>query len=185
MRRLILALSIAAALPATAATTRYATDDTYFSLRADKSLGSRVIRKVRSGSPLEILDQDSARGWSRVRTEDGEEGWIQTPNLMDTPSAKERLAAVETKLAVAEAEKVRLTEELRSLKSKTPEATAAGTTGTSPAPTPEATGTPSAAASEPTTGDGHAFGWFFAGAVITLIGMLLGRVTAHSAWGRE
>jgi hypothetical protein len=104
---------------------------------------------------------------------------------MDKPSAKERLAAMEAKLAEAEAEKARLADELQALKSKTPDATAFTTTDSSPTPTPAAPAAAAAPAGEPAVDNSAAYGWFFVGAIITLVGMLVGRVIAHSAWGRD
>jgi SH3 domain protein len=212
---LIIVLPLCAATYAQAGPIRYATDDTYFSLRSGKSLGHRVVQKIRSGTPVEMLEQDTAAGWAMVRTQDGGEGWMQIPNLMEKQSARERLPALEKKLADAEIEINKLATELRARQAPTPTAAPAtgaieavpqeGTAGPVLPPVAEPQVPPAAhpndaekeelerlraelevaktAVKKEVTGGGY--GWFFVGAGVALVGMLLGRLTAHTSWGRD
>jgi SH3 domain protein len=63
---------------------------------------------------LTILEVDADAGYSLVRTPSGKEGWVLNRYLMKTPPAKDRLVAVERKLAEKEAEFIRLKKSLSS-----------------------------------------------------------------------
>ncbi|MDW7710467.1 MAG: TIGR04211 family SH3 domain-containing protein [Deferrisomatales bacterium] len=70
------ALLVAAFLvPAAAgAETRYITDVLLVNLRARPQAGAETIRLLRSGEVLEVMGSEA--GFLRVRTEQGEEGWV-------------------------------------------------------------------------------------------------------------
>jgi len=80
------------------AETRYVTDQLEATLRTGESVTHRIIRMVDSGTPLEVLDTNPKSGYSRVRTEDGREGFILTRQLMDEAPPRERVIQLEAKL---------------------------------------------------------------------------------------
>jgi len=100
-RKLLLAalLTLAAAAQAE---TRYASDELEIALRSGTSTQHRILRMIPSGTPLQVLQHDEASGYTKVRAPSGTEGWVLTRLLMTTPSARDRLAAAEKKLAELE-----------------------------------------------------------------------------------
>src|SRR5690606_30346555 len=97
-RWLILAALLCAATAS--AQTRYVTDKLSVELRRGPSLEYLIVRSLPSGTSVQVLEQDSETGYSRVRA--GEtEGDILTRFLATEPAAKGRLAAAERNLAAA------------------------------------------------------------------------------------
>lgn len=107
---LVLFLSLAPGL-AGAATTRYATDQMEIPVRTGKSTGHKILRMVKSGTPLPVLQEDDD-GYSLVDLGDGRSGWVLSRFLMDDPVARDRLANAEARVAALEEENRRLEEEL-------------------------------------------------------------------------
>lgn len=101
IRTLLMAMLLSIALTAQAET-RYASDELEIALRSGTSTQHRILRMVPSGTALQVLQHDEATGYSRVRTPSGTEGWALTRYLMTVPSARDRLAATEKKLAELE-----------------------------------------------------------------------------------
>lgn len=110
MPRFILLLSlflITAIAPAAAETTRYATDQLSIPLRSGTSTGHKILRMVKSGTPLTVLEK-SDKGYSRVSTSDGTTGWVLTRYLMDSPSTRDQVAALAERVAGLTAENEKL-----------------------------------------------------------------------------
>ena len=76
----------------------YVSDNVDIPLRAGTSNRHKVIGAVRSGSPVEVLKIDKAKGYTQIRTPAGVKGWIQSFQLTDTPSSQEQLAGVRQEL---------------------------------------------------------------------------------------
>ena len=84
------------------AQTRYVSDRTIVELRRGPSTEYLILRNLEAGERVEVLEQDEAAGYSRVRVADqGTEGWILTRFLAAEPIARERLGAAERNLASA------------------------------------------------------------------------------------
>lgn len=77
--------------------TRYVSDQLEVGVRTGKTLQNRIIHSARSGDRVTVLQQD-ADGHSRIRFEDGTEGWILTRYLQDEPHSRELLAEVTAEL---------------------------------------------------------------------------------------
>ncbi|MDO6459110.1 TIGR04211 family SH3 domain-containing protein [Granulosicoccaceae sp. 1_MG-2023] len=75
------------------AETIYVSDRLEASLRRGAGLEFKVIKMVRSGDRLEVLERDRAKGYTKVRASNGTEGWILTRYLMNETAARDRLAA--------------------------------------------------------------------------------------------
>lgn len=84
-------------------TTGYVSDMVEIPLRAGASERYKVIGSVRSGSAIEVLKVDSAKGYSQIRVPSGVKGWIRSDQLVDTPSSREQLAGVREELAQLQA----------------------------------------------------------------------------------
>jgi SH3 domain protein len=84
------------------AQTRYVTDRTIVELRRGPSTEYLILRNLEAGERVEVLEQNEAEGYTRVRVADqGTEGWILTRFLTAEPIARDRLAAAERNLAAA------------------------------------------------------------------------------------
>lgn len=101
MRRIGL-VSLVLVAAAVQGQTRYVTDRTIVELRRGPSTEYLILRNLEAGQALEVLEQDSATGYSRVRVADqGTEGWLLTRFLAAEPIARDKLAAAERGLAAA------------------------------------------------------------------------------------
>ncbi len=69
---------------------QYVSDELVINMRSGKGNGFKIIKIVKSGTPLTILNQDS--GYTRARTPQGVEGWVLSRFLINTPVAKTLLA---------------------------------------------------------------------------------------------
>ena len=108
MYRLSLVASILLmAIGSAQAETMYIKDVLYVPVRSGEGNQYRVVHQgLRSGTQLEVLEQNEETGYSRIRYGDGKEGYIQTQYLAEEPIAEDRLANVrsefeQTKQALA------------------------------------------------------------------------------------
>ena len=84
------------------AQTRYVSDRTIVELRRGPSTEYLILRNLEAGERVEVLEQDEAAGYSRIRVADeGTEGWILTRYLSAEPIARERLVIAERNLSAA------------------------------------------------------------------------------------
>lgn len=107
MKSLLIALVlIASSLNITIAhaEVRYVTDQMWLQLRSGPSSGHRIIQTLKTGTPLTIVEEDKDKGYARVTTSRGKEGWVLIRYLVKTPVARVRLTKVEEKLAKVSAE---------------------------------------------------------------------------------
>ena len=75
----------------------YVRDTLYVPLRRGESAEHRIIhRGIKSGTPLERLETNEKTGFTRVRTDNGLEGWLQTQYLVDEPIASTQLKGVKS-----------------------------------------------------------------------------------------
>ncbi len=99
VKRFFWLFAVALAVPVHAQTTpSYVTDDFEITFRSGKGTEHKILHMLPTGKPLELLQSDED-GYSRVRTPEGEEGWVLTRYLTNEPVAKEKLASAEKRLA--------------------------------------------------------------------------------------
>ncbi len=105
MRRICLLLVLMlSALPLTATHAQvYVSDELEVAKRSGPSNQHRILRFVSSGTQLEVLD--TSGDWTQVRDPQGRDGWIQTENLMNNPSAREQLEEANQRVEAAEEER--------------------------------------------------------------------------------
>jgi SH3 domain protein len=108
MRKLVLGLWLAGlsvfCISATAAT-MYVSDQFTVPLRRGPSNNHKILHAgLPSGTPLEVLREDSAAGFTQVRTSNGTEGWIETHFLSAQPIARDQLAAANRRVESLEAQ---------------------------------------------------------------------------------
>ena len=97
----------------------YVTDELRLGLYGTEETTGRANKTLLSGARLTVLER--ALMSIRVRTEDGEEGWVKTAYIVETEPARSRLASVE---AEAAATANRLAETEASLEAATTEVSA-------------------------------------------------------------
>jgi SH3 domain protein len=73
------------------AATRYVTDDLEVTMRSGQSTRNSIVRMLKSGTTLEVLQEEPESGYSLVRLASGTEGWVLTRFLVDQPVAKDVL----------------------------------------------------------------------------------------------
>ena len=121
MKKLITHLFIAATLLTPilvqAQTTRYVSDKLEITMRNGQGVKFNIRKMLESGARLDVLETDPA-GYSRVRTEDGVEGWVLSRYLTNTPSAREQLDASRQRVANLELEVTKYKEEIGTLNSQ-------------------------------------------------------------------
>jgi SH3 domain protein len=82
-----------------AAEVGYVTDDIKITLRRGQGTDFKILKMLPSGARLEILQEHADSGYTKVRTQDGVEGWVLSHQLMSEPSAREQLDDVQAELA--------------------------------------------------------------------------------------
>lgn len=83
----------------------YVRDTLYVPLRGGQSNEHRILhRGLKSGTALERLETNEETGFSRVRTDNGLEGWLQTQYLVDEPIASSQLESVKSEMVSLDAE---------------------------------------------------------------------------------
>lgn len=86
-----------ATVTANAAKRQYVSDELVINMRSGKGNSFKIIKIIKSGTPLTILETNS--GYTRARTPQGVEGWVLNRFLIDTPVAKDQLAKAQQDVA--------------------------------------------------------------------------------------
>ena len=85
-------IAFCAILPALVyADQRYVTDQFEVMLRTGPSGNHAIIRMLKSGAALTVLDPEADNGYVRVQTNAGTEGWVLTRYLIREPAARVQL----------------------------------------------------------------------------------------------
>lgn len=100
---LILAAIGVVPVSAQSVATRYISDETAITLRENKGMNAPVAALLKSGTKVELIEEDSASGYSKVRVAQGREGWVLARYLSTEPAAREKLVAVQAQLAEQQA----------------------------------------------------------------------------------
>lgn len=100
------------------AATHYVSDSLEITMRSGMSTSHGIIRMLRSGTPLDVLETDNDSGYSRVRTRDGKTGWVLSRFLMKGQAARDKLAAAEKRLAEIEIENNKMAAAMETMKVK-------------------------------------------------------------------
>lgn len=99
--------------------TKFVSDTLYIPLKSDGHSG-KVIRHLKSGTKLSVLETDDDKQLVRVRVNGGnsEEGWVKARYLLDQPIARSKLALLEGKVKTLEAQQDPLRESINDLKAQ-------------------------------------------------------------------
>jgi SH3 domain protein len=100
----------------------YVSDQLEVQVRSGASTQHKIIKLLPSGTPVTILSENEGAGYSLVKLDSGENGWILTRYLSEEPMARELLAEHDRKLESAVAENKQIKAELATLKAGKDEA---------------------------------------------------------------
>lgn len=89
---LLTCAAIGIAEPA-AARTMYVSDELVITFRTQPSTRGDILKNLTSGRQVEVLEEPKNSEWSRVRLQDGAEGWVRKQYLMSQPVARDQLSA--------------------------------------------------------------------------------------------
>lgn len=96
--------------------TRYIRDTLFVPLRSGQSYKYRIIHKgLVSGTALTLLEQSDDESYSKVRTEQGIEGWLETQYLSEEPSARSRVNSLALKNEKMTSENTALKQKINAL----------------------------------------------------------------------
>lgn len=112
------ATAVTPATPVTPATTIYVSDTLDLPLRAGASDRYKIIGAASSGSPVEVLKVDTAKGYTLIRTPKGVKGWLLSNQLTDIPSGRELLARVRQELEQLQARHAELKQHMDDMVSR-------------------------------------------------------------------
>lgn len=163
------------------AATRYISDETAITLRADKGMNAAVEALLKSGAKVELIENDGASGYSRVRVAPGREGWVLTRYLSTEPAARERLAAAHSALAEETANVRKLEGALVRLRQSTQIGGSAVRAASDPPAIPPASLRPS---SDPVL-VGTGAGLFIAGLLTGLLIPMVRRAKPRKRWSAQ
>ncbi|MBP1149642.1 MULTISPECIES: TIGR04211 family SH3 domain-containing protein [Methylocaldum] len=114
---ILFVLILSAPVTIYAAEKAYVTDRLEVQLRRGQSLQHKIVRMVPSGTAVNVLEKNPQTGYSFVRLDSGEEGWILSRYLSDQPIAINQLDEMTKKLETALEENKRLKSELSTVTS--------------------------------------------------------------------
>jgi SH3 domain protein len=95
--------------------TSYVSDRLETPLRAGASLHYKILRMVPSGTAVTVVQTDAENSYTLVRTPDNIQGWIASQDLMDTPSARDKLTNTQKELERVTSENVLLKNQLHAI----------------------------------------------------------------------
>lgn len=87
---------------------RWISDQFEVTLRTGKSTEQSIIKLLPSGTRVTVLEQDVESGYTKVRTQDGTEGWLLTRYLISSPTTRQQIPALQTQLRNSEETKLQL-----------------------------------------------------------------------------
>ena len=91
----ITCLLILSASQGALAQTRYVTDQFEIMMRTGQGNQFGIVRQLKSGTEVTVIEQNA--DYTQVRLSSGAEGWVLTRYLMDKPSGRDQVAALQLK----------------------------------------------------------------------------------------
>jgi SH3 domain protein len=110
-------------VPTAAAARSWVKGDVLLNVRTGPGAEHRPLGAITTGDPVEILGQSD--GWTQVRTQTSEEGWIPSGFLQEEPPAVVRLEQVESEAGALRQRVDELSAEAESLRAAQQQAAAA------------------------------------------------------------
>jgi SH3 domain protein len=112
---LLLAAGLFAPHSAAHAEDRWVTDQFEVMMRSGKSTQQSIVRQLKSGTQVEVLETDKEAGYTRVKVGSGAEGWVLTRYLQRQPPARLQVPDLESRLRASDEQQKRLREQAASL----------------------------------------------------------------------
>ena len=100
-----------------AAGQKYITDDFEVTMRSGTSTANSIVRVLKSGQAVTVLEEDLASQYSLVETDDGKKGYVLSRFLDEIPSARQRLEQLQQKSLKQNQSISSLNDEIKQLKS--------------------------------------------------------------------
>jgi SH3 domain protein len=94
---------------------RWVTDNLEITMRTDKNNRAKIVRMLRSGTRLEVLETDKAAGYTRVRIPSGPGGWVLSRYLLNSPPARVTQPDLQSRLKQSDAGRQELEKQGRTL----------------------------------------------------------------------
>lgn len=93
MKRIVLTALLFASIagPVYSAEVRYITDVFEVTMRSGTSTANSIVRMLRSGEAVTVLEEDLASQYSLVETADNKKGYVLSRFLMEVPAARQSL----------------------------------------------------------------------------------------------
>lgn len=79
------------ASPTLSAQQKYITDEFEVTMRSGTSTANSIVRLLRSGEAVTVIEEDLASQYSLVETADSKQGYVLTRFLIDQPAARQQL----------------------------------------------------------------------------------------------
>ena len=98
-----LLLSVYFVSPSYGAETKYISDEFEVTMRSGTSTSNSIVRMLRSGESVSVLEEDLASKYSLVETGDGKKGYVLSRFLMDQPAARQSLQELKASYAQQQA----------------------------------------------------------------------------------
>ncbi|MEM7564090.1 MAG: TIGR04211 family SH3 domain-containing protein [Pseudomonadota bacterium] len=93
---------------------RYVTDEFEVTMRSGTSTANSIVRMLRSGETVTLLEEDLASRYSLVETSDNKKGYVLTRFLMESPAARQTLSKLQqehqTQLAQSQQQRIEIAE---------------------------------------------------------------------------
>ncbi len=105
-------------IPLLAVETRYVTDEFEITMRSGTNTTNSIVRMLRSGQALTLLEEDNVSKYSLVETEGGKQGYVLTRFLLEEPAARQTLMELEERFGQQRQLLDEQTTEMASLKQK-------------------------------------------------------------------
>ncbi|GAA5316793.1 MAG: hypothetical protein AseanaTS_19970 [Candidatus Pelagadaptatus aseana] len=105
MKKIFVVFALLVYASASYAEYRWIRDTLYVPLRSGMGNSFRILDKgLISGTRLTLIEitEDANDSWAKVKTEEGVEGWVRAQYLIDTPTAAQKLATANSRIAKLE-----------------------------------------------------------------------------------
>ena len=124
MKKLFLIFFLVCVTGTAMAGTRYITDQLSVTMRHGQGTQYRIVDSLQSGQAVQVLQSNPKTGYSEVKTQNGDTGWVLTRYLTDTPSARQRLSQAQKTVAQLQQQNQALQSKLNDLQSTKSQLTA-------------------------------------------------------------
>lgn len=102
----------------TFAETRYVSDQLETTFRRGPTLSHAILKMLKSGVAVDVLENDKESGHSRVKLSGGQEGWILTRYLTSEPPARTQLESLMKSMNQSDNAHIPVAEQLKTIRTE-------------------------------------------------------------------